>query len=37
MKNISFKIEDIFGDILILKNFSQKQITELKNFSAKIL
>ena len=37
MKNTSFKVEDVFGDVLSKDNFSQKQITELNNFSAKIM
>ena len=37
MKNTSFKVEDIFGDVLSKDKFSQEQITKLNNFSAKIL
>ena len=37
MKNTSFKNEDVFGDVISKDNFSQEQITKLKNFLAKIL
>ena len=37
MKNTSFKIEDVFGDVIKKDNFSQEQITELNNFLAKIM
>ena len=37
MKNTSFKVEDIFGDVLSKDNFSQEQITKLNIFSAKIM
>ena len=37
MKNISFKLEDVFGDVLSKDIFSQEQITKLNNFSAKIM
>ena len=37
MKNTSFKVEDIFGDVISKDNFSQEQITKLNNFLAKIM
>ena len=37
MKNTSFKVEDVFGDIISKNNFSKEQITKLKKFLAKIL
>ena len=37
MKNTSFKVEDVFGDLISKDNFSQEQITKLNNFSAKIM
>ena len=37
MKNTSFRIEDVFGDVISKDNFSQEQITKLNNFSAKIM
>ena len=37
MKNTSFKVEDVFGDIVSKDNFSQEQITKLNNFLAKIM
>ena len=37
MKNTSFKVEDVFGDVISKDNFSQEQITELNNFLAKIM
>ena len=37
MKNTQFKVEDVFGDVISKDNFSQEQITKLKNFLAKIL
>ena len=37
MKNTNFKVEDVFGDIISKKNFSQEQITKLNTFSAKKL
>ena len=37
MKNTSFKVEDVFGDIISKNNFSQEQITKLNNFLAKIM
>ena len=37
MKNTSFKVEKVFGDVISKYNFSQEQITKLDNFLAKIL
>ena len=37
MKNTSFKVEDVFGDIISKDSFSQEQITKLNNFLAKIM
>ena len=37
MKNTSFKVEDVFGDVISKGNFSQEQITKLNNFLAKIM
>ena len=37
MKNTSFKVEDVFGDVISKDNFSHEQITKLNNFLAKIL
>ena len=37
MKNTSFKVEDVFGDIISKDNFSQEQITKLNNFLAKMM
>ena len=37
MKNTSFKVEDVFGDLISKDNFSQEQITKLNNFLAKII
>ena len=34
MKNHSFKVEDVFGDVMSKDNFSQ-EITKLNNFLAK--
>ena len=36
MKNNSFKVEDVFGDVISEDTFSQEQITKLNNFSGKI-
>ena len=36
MKNTSFKVEDVFGDVISKDNFSQEQITKLNKFLAKI-
>ena len=35
MKNTSFRIEDVFGDVLSKDNFSQEQITKLNKLLAK--
>ena len=35
MKNTSFKVEDVFGDVISKDNFSQEQITKLNNFQPK--
>ena len=37
MKNTSFKVEDVFGDVISKDKFSQEQITKLNNFLAKIM
>ena len=37
MKNTSFKVEDVFGDVISKDNFNQEQITKLNNFLAKIM
>ena len=37
MKNTSFKVEDVFGDVINKDNFSQEQTTKLKKFLAKIM
>ena len=37
MKNTSFKVEDVFGDVRSKVNFSQEQITKLNIFSAKLM
>ena len=37
MKNTSFKVEDVFGDVISKDNFSQERITKLNNFLAKIM
>ena len=37
MKNTSFKVEEVFGDVISKDNFSQEQITKLNNFLAKIM
>ena len=37
MKNTSFEVEGVFCDVMSKDIFSQEQITELNNFSAKIL
>ena len=37
MKNTSFKVEDVFGDVISKDNFSQEQITKLNIFLAKIM
>ena len=35
IKNTSFKVEDVFGDVISKDNFSQEQITKLNNFISK--
>ena len=37
MKNTSFIVEDVSGDVISKDNFSQEQITKLNNFLAKIM
>ena len=37
MKNTSFKVEDVFGDVISKDNFSQEQITKLNKILAKIM
>ena len=37
MKNTSFRVEDVFGDVISKDNFSQEQLTKLNNFLAKIM
>ena len=37
LKNTSFQVEDVFGDVLSKGNFSQEQITKLNKFLAKIM
>ena len=37
MKNTSFKVEDVFGDVISKVNFSQEQLTQLNGFLAKKL
>ena len=37
MKNTSFKVEDVFGDVISKNYFSQEQITKPNNFLAKIM
>ena len=37
MKTSSFKVEDVFGDIISKEYFSQEQITKLNKFLVKIL
>ena len=32
MKNTTFKVEDIFGDVISKDSISPEQITELNNF-----
>ena len=36
-KNTSFRVEDVFGDVISKDNFSQEQITKPNNFLAKIM
>ena len=35
MRNSSFRVEDVFGDVISKDNFSQEQITKLNNFFSK--
>ena len=37
MKNTSFKVEDVFGDVISKDKLSQEQITKPNNFLAKIM
>ena len=37
MKNTSFKVEEVFEDLISKDNFSQEQITKPNNFLAKIM
>ena len=37
MSNTSFKVEDIFGDVISTDNFSQEQTTKPNNFLAEIM
>ena len=37
MKNTQFTVEDVLGDVISEDNFSQKQLTILNNFLAKIM
>ena len=37
MKNTSFKVEEVFGNVISKDNFSQEQKTKLVNFLAKIM
>ena len=37
MKNTSFKVEDVFGDVISKDSISPEQITKLNNFLAKIM
>ena len=37
MKNTSFRVEDIFGDVISKDSISPEQITKLNNFLAKIM
>ena len=37
IKNTSYKVEDIFGDVICKDIFSPEQITKLINFLAKIM
>ena len=36
MKNTSFKVEDIFNDVINKNTISQEQIIKLNNFFAKM-
>ena len=37
MKNTSFRVEDVFGDVISKDSLSFEQITKLNNFLAKIM
>ena len=37
MKNTSFKVQDVFGDVTSKDIFSQEEITKRNNFLAKIM
>ena len=37
MNSTTFKVEDIFGDVVSKDTISPEQITKLKNFSTKIM
>ena len=37
MKSTSFKVEDVFDDVINEDSFSQEEITKLNNFLAKLL
>ena len=37
MKNSSFRVEDVFGDVISKNDFSQEPITELNTFLEKIM
>ena len=37
MKNTSFKVEDVFGDIINKDTISQEQLTKLNNFLTKMM
>ena len=37
MKDTSFRVEDVFGDVISKDNFSQEQINKLNTFLAKIM
>ena len=37
MKSTSFRVEDVFGDVISKDNFSQEQLTKPNNFLAKIM
>ena len=36
MKNTSFRVEDVFGDLISKDSISQEQITKPDNFAAKL-
>ena len=37
MKNTSFKVEDVFGNVISKDTISTEQITKLNNFLAKMM